>query len=612
LALGLLGVLSAVPAFAQISSFSAAKNVGNSADTFQAGLFVSFQRTSVVTFSSSGFVGQARMASTVGTDTGIFSSRTETLNIDYSVTMNATAPGAYDLNITTSLNGAFTLVNDGSASATASATAVTYTGGVLTSGGLSLTSPGNLSSNSGGNTAFVRTNAAVVQGLSNGAAQPHSFRFTYTTTCASASGLTGGDECAVRLGLPITYSGQTAGNYPGIGSRVQAADGHFFTVGYVSLCGDGVVQGSRGEQCDQGPANGIAGSCCTSTCQFVTAGTVCRALQGQCDVAEACTGASGVCPPDGKSTAVCRAIAGICDVAENCDGVNNTCPGDGFVPGGTVCRAEEEFCDVPEQCTGGSALCPPDGFEANTLECRPAVDICDLSENCNGNGQCDPDIHKPDTDGDGVCDEIDLCVDIPDSAQDDADMDGIGDLCDVCTNDAETYGDRHKVTITRLDQGAGNHKLKAQARCTDYPDPMAIDVETTGLRMVLQDSAGQAILDAIIPGGTYDPGMGVGWKTHSFPKGYTAMYTNKGTTQSLIEGIYKVKFVAKPGLGITQFKALGKDGDYTYDMMATPVTFTISTNPPFAIGGECCELIFDETFPDSPSCRDNTMALICK
>ena len=270
---------------------------------------------------------------------------------------------------------------------------------------------------------------------------------------------------------------------------------------------------------------------------------------------------------------------------------------------------------MSEACTGTGAACPPDGFKPTSEVCRPAVDICDLDENCTSTGpSCPVDVEKPDTDMDDVCDEIDLCVDIPDPGQDDADMDGVGDLCDPCTNDAGTFGDRHKVTITRLNLPAGEHKLKAAARCTDYPNPMDIDVETTGLRMILEDSAGGAILDVTIPGGTYNPATGFGWKTHSFPKGYTALYTNNGKTQSpsLLDGIYKIKFVAKPGLGITSFKAQGRDGDYTVNLLNTPVTFMISTNPPFAIGGECCELVFDETFPDHPSCTTTPSALICK
>ena len=48
-------------------------------------------------------------------------------------------------------------------------------------------------------------------------------------------------------------------------------------------CGDGVTD--AGEQCDAGPANGAAGSCCSATCAFVAAGTTCRAAGGVCDVA---------------------------------------------------------------------------------------------------------------------------------------------------------------------------------------------------------------------------------------------------------------------------------------------------------------------------------------
>jgi len=614
-AVALVSVLIAAPAFAQsLGGFTAVKNAGNSADSNDTSFPTFSQRITTLSFSTtSGVVGRARLAGVVAANADAFAGTTTiTQAVDYNVNFTATAPGAYDLNMTTSLNGAFTLIADALAgSATASATAVTYTGGSLSSGTLALTSPGSLSGTNGGNVGFVRTASATMQGLSNGAPVNHSFRFTFSATASSAGGLAGGDQSAVRFGeASSTISG--AGGYPGQGSRVQANDGHFFTVSLVSLCGNGTLDAGRGEQCDEGAGNGTGTSCCTSTCQFRSAGSECRAQAGFCDVAETCTGSAGACPADLKTTIECRAVAGICDVADFCDGVNNNCPADQFVAAGTECRAEAEFCDVAENCTGTGSQCPVDGFEPTTVECRAAVDICDLAENCNGAGQCDPDIEKPDQDQDDVCDEIDLCVDIADPNQDDADGDGIGDLCDACTNDAGTYGDRHKVTVTRLNLPPGNHKLKAAARCLDYPDPMQIDAEATGVRLLLQDSAGSAILDSIIPGGTYNPATGVGWKTHSFPKGYTALYTNNGKTQSLIDGIYKIKFVAKPGLGITSFKALGKDGDYTVNLLATPVTFTISTDPPFATTGACCELVFDETFPEHPSCTTTPSGLICK
>src|SRR5262245_19785249 len=84
LAVALLSVLIALPASAQISGFTATKNAGNSADELSAGLFSSYERTSVITFStSSGIVARARYAAAVGTDTGLLTSRTETLNADY-------------------------------------------------------------------------------------------------------------------------------------------------------------------------------------------------------------------------------------------------------------------------------------------------------------------------------------------------------------------------------------------------------------------------------------------------------------------------------------------------------------------------------------------------
>ena len=40
------------------------------------------------------------------------------------------------------------------------------------------------------------------------------------------------------------------------------------------------------------------GECCTNTCQFKSADTVCRASSGNCDIKERCTGQSADCPAD--------------------------------------------------------------------------------------------------------------------------------------------------------------------------------------------------------------------------------------------------------------------------------------------------------------------------
>ena len=81
------------------------------------------------------------------------------------------------------------------------------------------------------------------------------------------------------------------------------------------VCGNGIREGD--EVCDCGSpqectdpccdartcglaagAECSAGECCTSTCMLVTYGTECRASNGECDIAEYCSGESNECPTD--------------------------------------------------------------------------------------------------------------------------------------------------------------------------------------------------------------------------------------------------------------------------------------------------------------------------
>src|SRR5262249_7436449 len=58
-----------------------------------------------------------------------------------------------------------------------------------------------------------------------------------------------------------------------------------------SDCGNAIVE--PGEQCDDGPANGQPGDCCTASCLFQAAGTVCTDDGDLCTL-DACDGA-GTC-----------------------------------------------------------------------------------------------------------------------------------------------------------------------------------------------------------------------------------------------------------------------------------------------------------------------------
>ena len=172
-----------------------------------------------------------------------------------------------------------------------------------------------------------------------------------------------------------------------------------------SPCGDGMV---TGEECDEGAANGTSGSCCTATCTFRASGAVCRPEAGVCDVQETCSGSSGACPADGKSTAECRASGGVCDLAENCDGLNNDCPAD--AKSSAQCRASGGVCDLAENCDGLNNDCPADA--KSTGLCRASGGVCDLAENCDGlNNDCPADAKSTGLcrASGGVCDLAENC-----------------------------------------------------------------------------------------------------------------------------------------------------------------------------------------------------------
>ena len=151
----------------------------------------------------------------------------------------------------------------------------------------------------------------------------------------------------------------------------------------AATCGNGALD--DGELCDPS-----VDACCAADCaHFAPRGTVCRAANGACDVAETCSGDDAACPEDGVASAVteCRAADGPCDVADRCDGTSTECPADAVAGRNRACRAAAGVCDVAEHCDGSLKACPDDGFALDKL-CRTAsvADACDAPESCDGTG----------------------------------------------------------------------------------------------------------------------------------------------------------------------------------------------------------------------------------
>jgi hypothetical protein len=462
----------------------------SSADEEAVGLFdnPTWERESgVQTLSSSATQFQTRYSATVSADCGIAcGGRNEVLDTNYTVSFNASAPGAYRLTVSTQRVGDLNRIDEGGGDADSDigAVACTPSGGTVESGACTLTDPGACVGGGGGcNVPFDQSNSLTVFGVSNGSPVAHSLNFTWTQRANSdGTGLfTNADEAAVRLGRNTDDGTNGSAAYPGSPSRTESNDGHFVTVTLTSLCGNGVIDTgpSYAEECDEGVLNGGA-SCCETDCTITEAGEICRGLAGGCDAAETCDGVSSDCPtdafqpggtvcragstgdlcdldetcsgtgadcpPDGVEPAgtVCRAQAGACDIEETCDGVGKTCPPDAVEPAGTTCRVSAGVCDVDEECDGIAKTCPTDGFVSAGTSCRSAIDVCDVEEACTGSSaDCPPDdVEAAGTlcrAAAGDCDVEETCDGVGTACPaDDFELAGVvcrsvtaGDLCDL-------------------------------------------------------------------------------------------------------------------------------------------------------------------------------------
>lgn len=366
-----------------------------------------------------------RFGLNVNSDTGIFSTDDQSGAATHRISFNATATGGYRLDIGTTRTGDLNRISDApGCDGNASLGAVTGTSNiVLNSGTLNIATAPSLGN--GGSTtssAFSHSSGtAQIFRVSNSVAQAHTLTFTWSASTRSNS-----CEAAVRNGADNgTTTGCTACVYPGSPSRTKSSDGHFVNVTFVNLCGNGVIDASVGEQCDQGGANGSGGSCCTLTCQFRASGETCRLAATSCDVAESCSGSSANCPADGFLPSgtlcragsagevcdenefcngtvncpadqvkpfgtVCRASAGECDAVDNCDGVAKTCPADAKKPNGTACTSDGNPCSL-DICNGSSNLCQHPAGNAGAV-CRATAGVCDVAETCTGaSTTCPPD-----------------------------------------------------------------------------------------------------------------------------------------------------------------------------------------------------------------------------
>lgn len=246
-----------------------------------------------------------------------------------------------------------------------------------------------------------------------------------------------------------------------------------------------------------------------------------------------------------------------------------------------------------EQCDDGNNLpgdcCSPlCQIEDQGTVCRAATGTCDPEEVCDGvSDVCPVDVVIPDADGDTVCDPADLCPAVPDPAQLDLDEDAIGDACDPCINVGGVELVKTKLTLSKLDVPEGDDRVRLKGMMQLPPGP-DVDPILNGIRLLITDGSGIALVDATVPGGAFNPNSKTGWRANGGRSVFS--FKSPGGNPAL-SGIQRVILKGNPfAPGALRILLIGRDGIYPKPETA-PITVMINVtqNTP----GQCAEAKFN-------------------
>jgi cysteine-rich repeat protein len=413
---------------------------------------------------------------------------------------------------------------------------------------------------------------------------------------------------AVAASWPRLYGGAPLDDTRGL----DAGAAYAFTD--VS-CGNGMI--TAGEQCDDG--NTVSGDGCDATCRTTGCGSGIVTGGEQCD--------------DGNTTSG--------------DGCSATCQSEGVCGDGI--QQPLEACDDGDLQSG-------DGCDANCTPTGCGNGIVTAGEQCDSGTQnginlcCSVACMRIDADGDGVCDQNDLCPTVPDGGQTNTDHDVFGDACDICPTDGDNDSDddgfcvgathnppavgsgdpcsrpadvgawiKPTVLFGNLDMPDGNNKLRVKGFFTIGATVPLIAPHLHGVQIRVADRNGTLIVDEHVPGGLYTDQNLRGWRTVGSPPNKW-IFLDKNDTQAY-NGINQVavwdRSKTSPGLMRVVVSAK-KHGTYLIGPGQEPVTATIELNdtalPPGGTRGrdQCGEVAFAQA-PVKPGCKFvSTNVLSCK
>jgi hypothetical protein len=133
--------------------------------------------------------------------------------------------------------------------------------------------------------------------------------------------------------------------------------------------------------------------------------------------------------------------------------------------------------------------------------------------------------------------------------------------------------DRPKLKLTRQLTPPGDDTLSMKGEMT-IPTSPTLDPVANGATVIVDDAAGQVIVDVVVPGGAYDPVTGAGWKA----RGTVPTWTYKNNAGLL--GITSIKLkrtAAAPNL--VKFTVKGKHGDFSSTGATLPLRAVLALGP---------------------------------
>jgi parallel beta-helix repeat protein len=160
-----------------------------------------------------------------------------------------------------------------------------------------------------------------------------------------------------------------------------------------------------------------------------------------------------------------------------------------------------------------------------------------------------------------------------------------------CENGGET--DTVQLAVQRLATPPGDDKLVLRGRLTlAHPFAPVLDPVDTGVGVVVATAAGTRIVDALVPGGAWDPATRTGWRARRNGTGWK--YRTRADTPPGGIRTVTLRDRSPRDPGVLQFKVVGAGGSYPVDAGDLPLTAILSVDPPTAETGQCAEVSFDD------------------